>query len=126
MCLCCNQLYSGAPHNIKNKKINLDLLGEDNDEIILIMDMKKGSLRIRIDSNEEEIYKEIPTDKPLFPAVFLKHQNDSVRINDYYQEYKNLMEEEKEEKKEKKEKKEEKKEKKEEKKEKEKRKEKRK
>ena len=41
ICLCCNQLYSGAPQNIKNKKINLDL---DGDEIILIMDMKKHSL----------------------------------------------------------------------------------
>ena len=80
ICLCCNQLYSGAPQNIKNKKINLDSL--DGDEIILIMNMKKGSLKVRIDSNEEEIYKEIPTDKPLFPAVFLKYQNDSVEILD--------------------------------------------
>jgi len=92
-----NQLYSGAPQNIKNKKINLDLY--DGEEIILIMNMIKGSLKVRIDSNEEEIYKEIPTDKPLFPAVFLKHQNDSVEIYDYYEEYKNILKEKKEEKK---------------------------
>ena len=55
------------------------------------MNMKKGSLKVRIDSNEEEIYKEIPTDKPLFPAVFLKYQNDSVEIYDYYEEYKNIL-----------------------------------
>ena len=81
ICLCCNQLYSGAPQNIKNNKINLDLL--DGEEIILIMNMKNGTLKVRIDSNEEEIYKEIPTDKPLFPPVFIKYQNDSVEIYDY-------------------------------------------
>ena len=98
ICLCCNQLYSGAPQNIKNKKINLDLLG--GDEIILIMDMKKHSLKVRIDSNEEEIYKEIPTDKPLFPAVFLKYKNDSVEIYDYHEDYINILKEKKDEKKE--------------------------
>ena len=103
ICLCCNQLYSGAPQNIKNKKINLDYY--DGGEIILIMNMKKGSLKVRIDSNEEEIYKEIPTDKPLFPAVFLKYQNDSVEIYDYYEEYKNIKKKKKEKKKEEKKKK---------------------
>ena len=91
ICLCCNKLYSGAPHNYKNKQIELDLIFSD--EVILIMDMKNKTLKIIMDSKEEEIYKDIPTDKPLFPAVFLKYQKDSVEIYDYYQEYKKLKKE---------------------------------
>ena len=61
------------------------------DDIILIMDMKKKTLKILKDSNEKELYSEINTEKPLFPIVFLKNQYDSVEITDYYQEYKTLM-----------------------------------
>ena len=93
ICFCCNQLFSGAPHNFKNKKINLDFVAE----IILIMDVKKGSLRIMTDDGkEEEIYKEIPTDKPLFAAVLIKDSNDSVEITDFHKDYIKLINEKKE------------------------------
>ena len=55
------------------------------------MDMKKKSLKLLLDSEEKEIYSEINIEKPLFPAVFLRNQNDSVEISDYYQEYKQIL-----------------------------------
>ena len=55
------------------------------------MDMKKKSLKLLLDSEEKEIYSEINIEKPLFPAVFLRNQNDSVEISDYYQEYKRIF-----------------------------------
>ena len=61
------------------------------DEIILIMDMKKKSLKILLDNEEEELFSEINTDKPLFPAVILRDQFDNVEINDYYEEYKKWL-----------------------------------
>ena len=86
LCLCCEKLFSGAPHNFKNKEMEISCILDD--DIILIMDMKKKTLKILKDSNEKELYSEINTEKPLFPVVFLKNQYDSVEITDYYQEYK--------------------------------------
>ena len=45
---------------------------------------------------EEEIYKEIPTDKPLFAAVLIKDSNDSVEITDFHKDYIKLINEKKE------------------------------
>ena len=42
-CLCCGKLFSGAPHNYKNKIINIDLSYEK--EIVLIMNMKKKNFK---------------------------------------------------------------------------------
>ena len=92
-CLCCGKLFSGAPHNYKNKIINIHLLYEN--EIVLIMNMKKKTLKILVNSNEEEIYSDINTEKPLFPAVILRNKYDSVEITDYYQEYQKIIKEKK-------------------------------
>ena len=76
---CYNQhLYSGQPFNYSNKGTNLSKV---NDEIVLVMNMKKRALKFII-SNEDkgDSYTDIPIDKPIFPAVILVHTNDSVEI----------------------------------------------
>ena len=40
ICLCCGNLFSGAPQNYKNQKIDYNLMCVE--EIIFIMDMKKS------------------------------------------------------------------------------------
>ena len=51
--------------------------------ITLIMDMNKGSLKYVIDSQRAiEIYTNIPTDKQLYPIVFLKYKGDKVIVTD--------------------------------------------
>ena len=61
------------------------------------MDVNQGSLRIMTDNGEEEeIYKEIPTDKPLFAAVLIKDSNDLVEITDFHKDYIKLINEKKE------------------------------
>jgi len=45
------------------------------------MDMKIGSLKFIIDGVDKgESYKDIPTNKSLFPAIFLIHFDDSIQI----------------------------------------------
>ncbi len=52
-----------------------------NDDIIIVMDMKKGTLKFIINNEDKgESYTNIPLDKPLTPAVLLKDTNDSVSI----------------------------------------------
>ena len=47
------------------------------------MDMNKGSLKYAIDSQRAiEIYSNIPTDKKLYPIIFLKYKGDKVMITD--------------------------------------------
>ena len=47
----------------------------------MIMDTKKGILKCNLDnSGEYVLYNDIPLDKPLFPAVFLRNKNDSIKI----------------------------------------------
>ena len=87
ICLCCGKLFSGAPHNYKNKDSNINF----ENEVILIMNMKQKSLKILMNYSETEIYSNIPIDKPLFPAIFLKDKYDSVEITDYYSDYKNTI-----------------------------------
>lgn len=78
-CCCCNGLFSGAPHNYKNKKTSINFI--DGDDIIMIMDTQKGILKCIIGDNDEELlYNNIPLDKPLFPAIFLRDKNDSIEI----------------------------------------------
>ena len=55
------------------------------------MNMKQKSLKILMNYSETEIYSNIPIDKPLFPAIFLKDKYDSVEITDYYSDYKNTI-----------------------------------
>ena len=73
------KLYSGPPHNYKEKKTNL---GKKN-EIIVIMNMKNGTLKFITDKEDNEnYYTNIPLDKPITPAVILCNPNDSVEINE--------------------------------------------
>ena len=74
-------LYSGPPHNYNEKNINLSKI---KDEIIVIMNLKKGTLKFIINNEDKgDSYKDIPIDKPLFPAVLLYNINDSVEIIEY-------------------------------------------
>ena len=76
-----SQLYSGPPHNYNDRKSNLR---EINDEIIIVMNMKKRTLKFIINNEDNgESYIDILIDKPLFPAVFLYNENDSVEILEY-------------------------------------------
>ena len=76
---CCNgQLFSGPPHNYNGKGTNLKY---KNNEITIIMNMKKRTLKFIIDNEDKgESYTDIPLDKPIAPSVILYHQNDSVEI----------------------------------------------
>ena len=76
---CCNsQLYSGPPHNYSGKYTNLKKV---NDEIVIVMNMNKRTLKFIINNEDKgESYTDIPIDKPLFPAVFLYNINDSIEI----------------------------------------------
>jgi hypothetical protein len=45
------------------------------------MNMKKRTLKFIINNEDRgDSYKNIPIDKPLFPAVMLYYSNDSVEI----------------------------------------------
>ena len=74
-----SKLYSGPPHNYSGVNSNLSKI---KNEIIVVMDMIKGTLKFFVDNNEEkgECYTNIPLNKPLTPAVLLKDTNDSVAI----------------------------------------------
>ena len=74
-------LYSGPPHNYNNRTTNLPKV---KNEVIVIMNMNKRTLKFIIDNEDKgESFTDIPIDKPLFPAVFLYYKNDSVEIVDY-------------------------------------------
>ena len=73
-------LYSGPPFNYNRKNTNLSKV---NDEIIVVKNMKKRTLKFIInDEDNGDSYTDIPIDKPLFPAVLLYYQNDSVEISE--------------------------------------------
>ena len=78
---CANSnLYSGPPFNYSNKNTNLSKV---NDEIIIVMNMKKRTLKFIINNEDKgDSYTDIPIDKPLFPAVFLLYQYDSIEISE--------------------------------------------
>ena len=78
-------LYSDLPENSRGKKTNLPKVKE---ELMIIMNIKKRTLKIIIDNDNlndeiEEIYKDIQINKPLVPAVLLYDNEDSVLINGY-------------------------------------------
>ena len=71
-------LYSGQPHYYNCKSSGLSKV---KDEIIVVMNMKKRTLKFIInDEDKGDSYTNIPIDKPIFPAVLLHTQNDSVEI----------------------------------------------
>ena len=72
-------LYSGPPHNYNNKETNLC---KAKDVIEVDMNMEKKTLKFIIDHEDKGFqYYDIPTDKPLFPAVCLYDINDSIEID---------------------------------------------
>ena len=76
-----SNLYSGPPHNYNGKETNLKRV---DDEITIVMNMKKGTLKFIIDDEDKgESYMNIPLDKPLIPVVILYDSNDKVRIREY-------------------------------------------
>ena len=77
---CDSCLYSGPPFNYYNKDINISKV---NDEVIVVMNIKKGTLKFIINNEDKgNSYNNIPIDKPLFPSVLLYHQNDSIEISE--------------------------------------------
>ena len=73
-------LYSGPPHNYINKET---ILSEVNDEITIVMNNVKGTLKFIINNQDKgDSYTDIPMDKPLAPVVFLYHPNDKIEINE--------------------------------------------
>ena len=74
-------LYFGSPFNYSCNNTNLSKV---NDEIIVVMNLKKRTLKFIINNEDKgDSYTNIPIDKPLFPAVLLYDQNDSVEISEY-------------------------------------------
>ena len=73
-------LWSGPPLYYLNKETNLSKV--DN-EIIIVMNMKKRSLKFIINGEDKgDSYTDIPMDKSLYPAVCLYNTNNSVEITD--------------------------------------------
>ena len=78
-----NALYSGPPHNFSGGSANLNT-ATIGSEIIVVMNMNKKTLKFIINNEDKgDSYTNIPTDKPLAPAVLLKQNNDSVEISEY-------------------------------------------
>ena len=73
-------LYSGPPLDYNGKSTNLSKVDK---EIIIIMNMKKKSLKFIINGEDKgDSFTDIPMNKSLYPAVCLYDTNDSVEITD--------------------------------------------
>ena len=76
-------LYSGPP-NYRALKTNLSQV---NDEIVLVMNMKKRTLKFIINNKDKgDSYIDVPIDNPIYvyPAVLICNKNDCVEINECY------------------------------------------
>ena len=75
-------LYSGKPHNYKNKQTNSGVV---NKYITIIFNTIKGNLDFILDDNNNIIegYNNIPLDKNIFPAILLYDKYDTIEINEY-------------------------------------------
>ena len=72
-----SSLYSGKPHNYKDKKTDANKVINN---IFIIFDMNKGNLDFILDNNKIEGYTDIPIDKPLYPSILLYDKNDRIEI----------------------------------------------
>ena len=73
-------LYSGPPFNYSCKQTNLSKI---KDEIVIVMNMKKRTLKFIINNEDKgDSFTNIPIDKPLFPAVLLYYTYNSVEISE--------------------------------------------
>ena len=71
-------LYADFPYNFRNKSTDLKKI---KDEIRIIMNMKKKTLKFIIDNEDQkESYFDVPIDNPLTPTILLYDLNDSVQI----------------------------------------------
>ena len=71
-------LYSGPPFNYGNSNTNLSKV---NDEIIVVMNMKKRTLKFIINNEDKgDSYSNLPINRPIYPTVFLYDINDSIEI----------------------------------------------
>lgn len=72
---------------VKKKKKELKVENEYETkpyDIIIIINSDKRTIKFIINGEDKgELYSNIPTDKPLHPAVFLFHKDDSVEISNY-------------------------------------------
>jgi len=58
-------------------------LSKVNNEVVVVMNMKKRALKFIINNEDKgDSYTNIPIDKPLFPAIFLAHKDDSGEISE--------------------------------------------
>ena len=74
------QLYSGPPHNYQNMGTHLK---SGKNEVIVVMNMKKRSLKFIIEGEDKgDSYINIPLEKLIFPSVLLYSKDDSVEIID--------------------------------------------
>ena len=70
-----SKFRSGPPYNYsKDTKLPIK-----SNEIEVILDMNQKTLKFII-GDKEDAYNNIPIDKPLSPAIFLYHINDSIEI----------------------------------------------
>ena len=77
----CNDstLYSGPPHNYMSERTKLSKI---ENEIIIILDINKKTLKFIINNEDKgDSFTNIPTEKPLSPAVILAEKDDSVEIS---------------------------------------------
>lgn len=73
-------LYCGPPNYYNGKITNLN---KNKDEIIIVFDMIKRTLKFIIDNEDKgESYTDIPIDKPIFPSILLYYVDDSVEISE--------------------------------------------
>ena len=71
-------LYSGPSHNYQDEGTNLKY---KRNEVIVVMNMKKRSLKFIIEGEDKgDSYIYIPLEKPIFPSVLLYNKDDSVEI----------------------------------------------
>ena len=71
-------LYSGPPFKYSGKTTGLI---EVNNEITVIMNIKKKTLKYKINNEDKgDSYINIPIDKEIFPVVLLYDTNDSIEI----------------------------------------------
>ena len=80
-----------SPSIINRKIVNVEVfyskynhLSSIKDEVIIIMNMEKRTLKFIIDNEDKgDQYTDIPIDKPLFPTVLLVDKDDSIEIINY-------------------------------------------
>ena len=76
-----SNLYLGPHYNCSNKKTSLSNV---KDEVVVIMNMKKRTLKFIINNEDKrDSHTNIPIDKPLFLSVYLLDLNYSVEISEF-------------------------------------------